>query len=56
MKRSRFSEDQIIAILKEQENVLPTIVPCTRSMCPPFQAWIEKSAMWRPLRTVHFVV
>ena len=26
MKRSRFSEEQIIAILKEQENGLPPIV------------------------------
>ena len=30
MKRSRFSEDQIIAILKEQENGLPTKEMCRR--------------------------
>ena len=30
MKRSRFSEEQIIAILKEQENGLPTKDVCRR--------------------------
>jgi len=30
MKRSRFSEEQIIAILKEQENGLPTKEVCRR--------------------------
>ena len=31
MKRSRFSEEQIIAILKEQENVLPTKDVCRKA-------------------------
>ena len=30
MKRSRFSENQIIAIVKEQENSLPTKEMCRR--------------------------
>ena len=30
MKRSRFSEEQIIAVLKEQEAVMPTAEVCRR--------------------------
>ena len=44
MKRSRFSEEQIIAILKEQEAGSPTAEVCRRHGIsqPTFYAWKAK--------------
>jgi putative transposase len=44
MKRSRFSEEQIIAILKEQEAGMPTAEVCRRHGVSPatFYKWKSK--------------
>lgn len=44
MKRSRFSEEQIIGILKEQEAGLPTVEVCRRHGVSPatFYKWKSK--------------
>ena len=44
MKRSRFSEEQIIGILKEQEAVMPTVEVCRRHGISPatFYKWKSK--------------
>lgn len=44
MKRSRFSEEQIIAILKEQEACVPTADVCRRHgvSSAPFYKWKAK--------------
>lgn len=44
MKRSRFSEEQIIAILKEQEAGMPTVEVCRRHGVSPatFYKWKSK--------------
>ena len=45
MKRSRFSEEQIIGILKEQEAGMPTVEVCRRHGVSPatFYKWKSKS-------------
>ena len=44
MKRSRFSEEQIIGILKEQEAGMPTVEVCRRHGVSPatFYKWKSK--------------
>lgn len=44
MKRSRFSEEQIIGILKEQEAGMPTVEVCRRHGISPatFYKWKSK--------------
>ena len=44
MKRSRFSEEQIIGILKEQEAGMPTVEACRRHRVSPatFYKWKSK--------------
>jgi putative transposase len=44
MKRSRFSDEQIIAILKEQESAMPTAEVCRRHGISPatFYKWKAK--------------
>jgi len=44
MKRSRFSEEQIIGILKEQEAGIPTVEVCRRHGISPatFYKWKSK--------------
>jgi len=44
MKRSRFSEEQIIAVLKEQEAGIPTTNVCRRHGISPatFYKWKSK--------------
>ena len=46
MKRSRFSEEQIIAILREQESGTPTAEVCRRHgvSTPTFYKWKAKFA------------
>lgn len=47
MKRSRFSEEQIIGILKEQEAGMPTVEVCRRHGVSPatFYKWKSKFGM-----------
>jgi transposase-like protein len=44
MKRSRFSEEQIIGVLKEQEAGMPTVEVCRRHGVSPatFYKWKSK--------------
>jgi len=44
MKRSRFSEEQIIGVLKEQEGGMPTVEVCRRHGVSPatFYKWKSK--------------
>jgi len=48
MKRSRFTEEQIIAILREQEAGVPTAAVCRRHGVSPaeFYKWKAVGSTW----------
>lgn len=45
MRKSRFTEAQIIGMIKEQEAGLPTVEVCRKHGTPPIAA-----ALWMPIR------